>query len=134
LFGRTGYPGTKHSSVIHMRNTLKRSRSECKEAAGVSSNKAFERYYELQDDTLRELYQSAKGRIVRLEDVKNRLPKNQTLSSSLGWENNVVARDENRGLAMGFLNNVLITFLVLPIYRYLSVIVFCIRRISRIVL
>jgi len=55
-----------------MRNTLKRSRSECKEAAGVSSNKAFERYYELQDDTLRELYQSAKGRIIRLEDVKNR--------------------------------------------------------------
>jgi integrase len=50
------YSGTKHSTVIDMRNEQGLSKSDCKEATGHKSNKAFGRYYIVQDDKLRELY------------------------------------------------------------------------------
>jgi len=50
------YPGTKHSTVMDMRNEQGLSKSDCKEATGHVSNKAFDRYYEVQDDALRSLY------------------------------------------------------------------------------
>jgi len=50
------YPGTKHSTVMDMRNEQGLSKSDCKEATGHVSNKAFDRYCEVQDDALRSLY------------------------------------------------------------------------------
>lgn len=50
------YPGTKHSTVMDMRNEQGLSKSDCKEATGHASNKAFDRYYEVEDDALRSLY------------------------------------------------------------------------------
>ena len=56
-----GNGGAKHTSIIHMRNVLKRSKSECKEASGHSTNKAFERYCDVTDNTLRELSQDGRN-------------------------------------------------------------------------
>lgn len=64
------YPGTKHSTVVGWRNELGISKSHCKEGTGHKTNKAFERYYELQDETLRSLYRDGMGEVVKLKDGK----------------------------------------------------------------
>ncbi|MDB4303624.1 hypothetical protein N9934_02420 [Desulfosarcina sp.] len=61
------YPGTKHSTVIHWRNECGRSKSECMEGTGHKTNKAFERYYDIRDDTLRALYEEGLGKVIHVD-------------------------------------------------------------------
>ncbi len=70
IHGVSLYPGTKHTQIVHMRNQLGFSRSECQEAAAVKSNKAFSRYYEIQDETMRKMYADGIGEMIDLKKIK----------------------------------------------------------------
>lgn len=66
------YPGTKHSTVVHWRNECGRSKSECMEGTGHKTNKAFERYYDIRDDTLRGLYEDGLGKVIQVKRVSGK--------------------------------------------------------------
>ena len=61
------YGGCRHSSAIDLRKT--RTPEEVKRATGHATNQAFERYLQIQEDELRELYADTRGRIVEYTKI-----------------------------------------------------------------
>lgn len=64
------YGGTRHSSARALR--VYRTPEEIKRATMHTTNKAFERYFDIEAEDLREIYQDA-GKVIRLDKSDNGL-------------------------------------------------------------
>jgi len=69
------YGGTRHSSAGALR--AYRTPEEIKRATMHSTDKAFERYFSMESDDLRSIYQDTTGKVIKFKSELNRYEKNR---------------------------------------------------------